>query len=447
VTTRPDRISERETAAWLGVALAVRIVWMALAGATGFVDAGEATHVARTLAATGTFADAFFAGQGPTAHLLPTTAAIAAAAYRLPGSVADPLLALWALAQTGAAWLLARAVVRRLGAASRGSERLALGALALLPTFWPQEACDFRVWEGALAAALGYANLLWLLRLEARGGTRGALAGAAALVGAAFFVSPPVGLAADLAWGAWALRRLAWRQVVGFALLGAVATALPVAPWAMRNRAALGETVWLRSNFGLELAVAFHPAAAGAGDPAMVLRQRMAAIHPFESAAGRAALARAGGEVGYARALGMEARRWMAAHPGAAARLALRHYRQFYVPDTWQGRLTNWADWAPLRAHLMQAAAALGLLALLAGLARRRPGFGPVALYVAALGLPYALVQPIPRYAYPLFPLFVFLAAGLANRRRSAEVDTTSPLPCPLPPPRPKPAGGGGAGA
>lgn len=46
-------------------------------------------------------------------------------------------------------------------------------------------------------------------------------------------------------------------------------------------------------------------------------------------------------------------------------------------------------------------------------MARRRRFYGWLALYIGAEGLLYALVQPIPRFTYPIYGLFAFLAVQL----------------------------------
>lgn len=92
-------------------------------------------------------------------------------------------------------------------------------------------------------------------------------------------------------------------------MIAASALALVFAPWALRNKAMLGEPVLLRSNAGLELAVAYHPAAAAATAATMrhVFFDRLVEIHPFQSRAAFAVMQRAGGEISYARKLGSEA--------------------------------------------------------------------------------------------------------------------------------------------
>ncbi|CAN5152147.1 hypothetical protein BH10PSE12_BH10PSE12_17470 [soil metagenome] len=381
------------------------------------LELGEATNAALAFARHGQIADAFFAGQGPTAHLLPVAIWIAGSVYRLFGAdslTANLVLAGWALVQTFAAFLL----LRSLFVAMRLDRDAVCGGLILLcwfPVLIAQEAIDFCVWEAGMAVCLAAINLLCLVRLAdaATIVTWRHLAAIALLAAATAFVSPPAGLAVDCCWAIFAFRQLSWPRIAGFAALSAAALALLFVPWMLRNLAVLGDVVWIRSNFGLEFAIANHPAAVSGLSPNEVLQARMAQIHPFHNPPALAAMRAAGGEVAYAKALGRATWAWAANTPIAFIRLTLRHYRQFYVPDTWQLMLTNWHDLIGLRAIVMQIVGVSGLIALMLGLVRRRRHYGILATYIAVAGLPYALVQPIPRYSYLVYGLLAFLAVSL----------------------------------
>lgn len=397
--------------------LILRIAWLALVGAlTHPLQLGEASQAAAALARTGTLADAFGSGTGPTAHLMPVVVVIVGAVQRAFGAdsaLGNLLLSLWTLAQLAAIWLLARALF-----AGAGWNRAALiGGLALLclvPAHISQEAADFRVWEGGLATLLALANLWLIVTLDRRATIdwQPLLLGAA-LSAVTFFVSPTTGLAVDGCWAWLALRRLPFREVVAFAATAAAALALVLAPWVLRNAQVMGKPILLRDNFGLETALANYPGALDPADPHAESQARMRAIHPYQNPEALSRLRQAGGEVAYAQGLGRETWAWIRAHPLDFARLALRHYRQFYFPDRWQGALTNWQAFPTLRIEAIRAIAALGLLGLLIGLIQRRRYYGLLALYIALAGLPYALVLPIPRYAYVVWPLLAFLAARL----------------------------------
>jgi len=398
--------------------LALRLAWLVLVDALVHpLQVGEASQVANALARTGTLADAFAPGSGPTAHLMPAVVVIVAAVQRSLGTdtaLANLVLSLWTLAQIALVWLMARALFA--GAGWRPAALLGgLALLCLLPAHIAQEAADFRFWEGGIATLLALANLCLIVTLD----QREEIAAQPLLIGAAlsaitFFVSPTTGLAVDACWAWLALRRLPLPRILAFAATAAAALALVLAPWMLRNAQVMGSPILLRDNFGLEIALANYPGALDPADPRAESQARMQAIHPYQNPAALARLRAAGGEAAYASGLGRETFAWIRAHPLDFARLALRHYRQFYFPDRWQGTLTNWSAFPTLRIEAIRLVSVLGLLGLLTGLIRRQRFYGLFALYIALAGLPYALVLPIPRYAYVVWPLLAFLAARLS---------------------------------
>ncbi len=435
-TGQPKRDSLRTLTLALVIAgVALRLWWVALSHTgTRLLHLGEASEAALALARTGTIADAFFAGQGPTAHLMPTMLVLSASVLRTfgpPSPAAALVLTAWALTQVFAGYWLARRLFATIGAGP-GVLAGGLAVLCLVPAFVAQECADFRFWEAGLASAMALLNL-WLIATLSQRPVPNVqpLLVAATLAAATFFVSPTTGVAVYACWGAFTLR-LPRPLALRFAAAGAAALALCLAPWMLRNTQQLGHPILLRSNFGLEIALANHPAAVSGVDALAVQKARMRGIHPFASREAEARLRAAGGEVAYAQALGRVTWHWAAAHPLDFARLTLRHYRQFYLPDRWQGALTNWPVWEMPRIDAIRTIALLGLAGLALGLARRRRFYPMLALYMTVAGLPYALVQPIPRYAYGLWPLYAFLAAQLLAdlatllRRRSATPITRS---------------------
>lgn len=402
----------------LALAAIIRIAWMRAAHAlTAWVDLGEASHVARSFAETGVIGDAFFPGQGPTAHLMPTGVVLSGTILRAfggPDSVtANVALALWGLAQVLASFVLVHALAERAGM-SRAARRWVLLLLAVSPTFLAQEAADFRVWEGALAACLALANLWWLLTLDNQPAVAGyrALGGAAVLAALCFFVSPPAGLAVIAAWGLFAVRRLPVGRIAALAAMSAIALAAFILPWTLRNAMVLGHPVPLRSDAGLEFAIANHPAAVDGHPRAEIFHRRIEAIHPFNGAAAADAVRRFG-EVRYANQVGSEALAWATSHPLDFARLTLRHYRQFYLPDRWQMGETIWRDWYTPRWCAWWLASLLGLTSLAIGVVRARRSDAYLAAYLLVAGLPYALAQPVPRYSYLVHGVLVMLAVRL----------------------------------
>jgi hypothetical protein len=405
----------------------LRLIWLVRVNGslTALYGSAEATNVAVALAQGRGFADAYYAGYGPTAHLLPVSPSIAGFLLWLLGfgAVASLVLLAWSLLQSlGAYWLL-RALFRRLGADPLVT-RWGFVFLCLVPPFVPQETIDFRFWEGALALCLAAANLLLIVRWYDRTdlGWREMLA-IAALSAVTFFTCPPAGLATDACWAFFALTRFRFTRSVQLAAISAAALALLVTPWAIRNARVLGEPVLLRSNFGLELAIANHPAALSGRAPQYVFADRLMAIHPFQKGGGaRDRLRAAGGEIPYARQLGAETLAWIGAHPAGFAQLSLRHFSEFFVPRPWQMYFTGWEGMRAPRANAIALVNLLGLVGLAVGLKRRRRGYGVLAVYVAVTALPYALLEPTARYIFLVYPLLAFLAveAVLEVRRYAA---------------------------
>jgi hypothetical protein len=204
MTSDPSTAGERRFLLFVLIGgLAIRLVWLGHShGLTDFAGLGEATREALSVAHGRGFADPYFDGQGPSAHLLPVMPAIAGGVMALlgAGSVAGNLALLaWSLAQSLCAWLLLHRLFARLGTPP-AALRWGLILLCLVPVFAPHETVDFRWWEGAASLCLMCLNLLLLLELEARGRITPREIAAIAVLGAAtFFVSPPVGLSSRCA--------------------------------------------------------------------------------------------------------------------------------------------------------------------------------------------------------------------------------------------------------
>lgn len=78
----------------------------------------------------------------------------------------------------------------------------------------------------------------------------------------------PLVLAGMAPW-AWRSDR-PWRASVQLGLLSIAITVAVLAPWAMRNHAVLGRTIWLTTNGGVTLYDGVHPGATGASDQRFV---------------------------------------------------------------------------------------------------------------------------------------------------------------------------------
>jgi hypothetical protein len=411
---KPGRGEWRFLALLLLAGLALRLIW--LGHAEGPIDSSfgsaEASRVAMAVAQGRGVADAYYEGYGPTAHLMPVSPAIAGFILWLfgPGtSAANLVLLAWCLAQVGTAYVLLQALFRQLGADPLVT-RWGSAILCLVAPFAMQETIDFRYWEGGTALCLGAANLLLISRLQVRGEPGWpTLALVAVLSAITLFICQPVGLATGACWALFAVRRLSMVRSLQLALLTVAALAAIITPWAIRNDRALGAPVALRSNFGLELALANHPGALSDRPPEQVFADRLAQIHPFQ-ASRPPFMVKPGGEVAYSRTLGEQAWRWIEANPWSFARLSARHLSEFFFPRPWQMSFSGWGGMRAERAVIITTVNLLGLIGLGLGLYRRRRGYAMLAIYLAAISMPYAFLEPTARYIYLAYGVLAFLA-------------------------------------
>jgi hypothetical protein len=420
--------------------LVIRLLWQikTFGSLTLFRGWGEASNVALALSHGRGFADAYYPGSGPTAHLLPLNPLAASFWFWMfgPGSAgANVGLLAMSLGQVGLSYWLLMRLFERLGFEDL-AVRWSTITLCVLPFFVQTEVIAFRYWDGATAVCLMCANMLRLIELSDRAHIRsGDLIVIALLCAITIFVTLPIGFGVTMCWTVFALRKLVPRQIAQLALAGAVALTVLVAPWAIRNEVVLGHPVLLRSNAGLELALAYHPAAVSDADPEVVGAARYAEIHPFGGGRGRDALNSAGGEVVYYQRLGAAARSWIISHPADVAVLSLRHLREFYFPPTSRfagaepnGRPFEASIWVSLT-NLV------GLLALLSGLIQGRKGYGMLATCLFCITLTYIWTSPTPRYTYLVYGPLLFLAAdGIVRLWIRASDTLLSRSPNPLPP-------------
>jgi hypothetical protein len=174
----------------------------------------------------------------------------------------------------------------------------------------------------------------------------------------------------------------------------------------------MGSFIPLRSNFGLELAVANHPAAARGGDDKQIFLARMREIHPHTSRNAYDRMKLAGGEVAYAEKLGRETRAWIANHPLEFAQLSAKHVQQFFFPPAWFYSINdNSSQAVGIRQAIMWALALLGLAGVALVMIQRRRRLDYLVIMVLVPVLPYAITQPILRYRYITYASMMFFAA------------------------------------
>lgn len=404
--------------------LVIRLTWLMKVhhGFDGLLDASEATRVALSVATHGVVGDAYFIGQGPTAHLMPLNPMLAGGILWLfdpDSSLANYALLALSLGQVIVGYLLVRLVFVRLGA-DEVAVRWGTALLMLLPPFAPQEVVDFRYWEGASALILAAANLLAMIdlyrdrRLPAK-----AIAGIAALFALTCFVSPPVGIALAPGWAVVALRALPFPRAAMLAAATALAMAVTFAAWTVRNASVFGTLITTRSNLGIELALAMHPAAVPGDTPAQVFHARLGDVHPSANAAARAFVVRHG-EAAYSARLAARTWRWMRENPANAARLWLRHVTETIVPRPWQMYFSGWEGARAARAAAIAIVQLLGLAGLAIGIMQRRRGYGLILGYVGMIVLTLGFFQPMPRYIFLIYAFFAIPAVDAVHRVLSA---------------------------
>jgi hypothetical protein len=376
----------------------------------------ESYNVAASLVTTGRFADPFGYPSGPTAHVGMLTPLPSALAYWLFGvgtPRAEYLLTVWAVFLICLSiWLCWRLAVA-LGA-PRGARIAAVAVAAFAPLYIGIELRE-RNWEFLPATAILLWILLRLAQVDAGVFSRGWLVLTGALAGFLFILSPPAGLAAIVALGFFHLLRAPLRKWWIAPVSTLVVAGLLAGPWAVRNMRELGAPIFLRDNFGLELAIANYPGAVNPADPRLAYWTRMTTIQTMHLS--EAQLRSAGGEVAYYHALGQTAREWIDAHPWDFVMLCGRRFVEFFLPPRW--------IWSPYSATLERFTdvrqfivwlAALGGLATLVAMAPFRRPYAYILAAILAYSLPYVLTQPDLRYRYPISTLLIFCALDGAFR-------------------------------
>lgn len=382
---------------------------------------GEAERVAYAFMQTGTIADAFADGQGPTAHLMPLFPAFAGIIYRLFGwhsPASDTILAVWSLGIVLLSFMLLFLAFEKLGT-SKTARLGALAVVCIFPLAYAFETVWFRVWEGGAAAAASAGFLLLLLTLDGQKEriSTWQVAATATVAAIIFFVSPPIGVAAYLGALMLMVRQLPARRWPGTAVMTLAILVAVLTPWTLRNIEKLNEPVALRDNFGLELALAYHAAAVDAPDDAKTFVRRFNDIHPARSA-GYKKLVAAGGEVNYAKKLGDETKAWIFANPAAAAKLTARHVKELYFPPAWfwTSDESRPKPGTVVKMAMHYVISVLGILGLVWGLCVAWRRYSYVAVMTLVPFLPYAIVQPTLRYRYICLSLLVFLSVDFISR-------------------------------
>ena len=397
------------------IAVVERCVWAWKRGLGN--GAGEAHRVALALASGRGFADPYFVGSGPTAHLMPTTPLLAGGVHALLGA-GSPMaeIALQALAclEMVAGYLLLFVMGGKLGI-PRPIRLCALALLCLVPVFMGQESLDFRYWEGGLAVVCAVYTLNQILFYETAGipPSLSQKIGFATLLALTFFVSPALGTALVICATVLALRHWPWSVRISTGAIAGIALAMLLTPWVIRNDLVLHKPILLRSNAALEMAIANNDASL-TDDHKAAFNNSMADVHPAVGQAAAADLRRVG-EIAYMAKVSNRVSSWIAANQTGFINLAGRHIRQMVIAEPFQFEIGSGA-FSKIRSLVYSIVAILGVVGIGLGIISARRGYGYVAIIIATVILTYAPFQPMARYLYLIYGFLVFAAFDAIGR-------------------------------
>ncbi|MFN0054070.1 MAG: hypothetical protein ACKV0T_17970 [Planctomycetales bacterium] len=373
-------------------------------------DDVESNRAAVSVAERGVLGNIFYADSGPSAHLSPVHPLLLGGIYRVWGSETPAALLVQSLVAIGCVSLMAASfpfLARRAGLPP-GAGWLAAALLALLPFQFYVETTG--TWEQA-EVALALVLLLWMFisihdRKWADRRT-GLLLGL--LIGGLALLSPVLLAVAGLLLLAEAVAHRDCRgRVLAHGALSLAVAVVIIAPWAYRNRVALGATVWTRSNFGLEFYVGNNDEASGAtplvGDGNSFLHRH----HPFASQEEQSRM-RAVGELPYMREKLMLAFDWVQAHPGRFGTLVVKRAQLYWFTGLEQREPKD--RWR-IPKFLLYVGLGLGAICGLAVLfVQRHPCRWLFLACMLGPGVPYLMTHVSLRYRYPLYPLTLLMTS------------------------------------
>lgn len=311
------------------VAFVLRLSLAILFPDFGVAVPGEMERVAESWATTGQLANPYLSPTGPTAHVAPLYPVLMGSIYRTFGSGANGRFVLTVfscvLSSLRCALLIPLAIVLKLGL------RIGLLAAGLSTVYISAFNTELRGWWEAPLSAL---VLLALVMLAARlyqtpVFTARTAVGCGLFTGLALLVSPALlpTLAAFLILAGRPGLRMP-KRYTGWLIGVIVVAGIVLLPWTVRNARVLGSPIVFRSNFGLELSLAFND-----GQRLTNLDPETVSSHPLHNLAVSQEIARIG-EVAFNRNRQQQAIDWIRTHPFAAARLIGGHIWYFWFPPS-----------------------------------------------------------------------------------------------------------------
>lgn len=391
-------------------ALVLRVGLVLLVPRFAALPPGEMEHVAASWAATGQLANPYATPTGPTAHLPPVYPLLLGGIYRIFGAGEQGRFAQamfgCVLSALRCALIVPLAIGLGLGI------RVAWVAGALSVFYISAFNTEVRgAWEAPLTALAMMALVCMAIRF-ARAPVFNAwtAAGYGLFSGLSLLLAPALlATLAAFACCTAAVRPRDARRYAAWLLGMGLVVALVLTPWTLRNARALGAPIVFRSNFGLELSLAYN-----ASGRASALDDDIIRSHPLLNAEVSREIARIG-EVAFHRERQREASAWIRAHPARSAKLFAAHVFYFWFPPA-----ANVAFRVALA--LVTVCAALGFIALrkLSRLAMLLIG-----LIWATYPLIYYVTYWSSRYRYPMewtlvLCVAVCLCTGSARRARGA---------------------------
>lgn len=351
-------------------------------GAFGFGHGNEMAAIARSLAATGAFANPFEPHlTGPTASNPPLYPLFLGALLKTFGPSGTVLVAVLLNILLNA---VIAALLPRVSAAFFDDPKPGVFAGA----FWILTMRLMPQWDATCTAA-GLIAICLLVAHDAARSRSGLRAGI--LCGLVSLLNPSVGLI-FLPWVVYVLairrvpRRAAWRYVATVA----AAVALFNLPWIVRNYGIWHAPV-LRTNFGYTLYSSNNDCA----QPSLYANSHAGCYertHPSAST-GEIRLMTALGEVQYDRLRLADALHWIRTHPRRFVELTAARFVEFWFPNSGIEPRTAYAIWA---------VTALSFAGIVLMRLRREPS----AMYIAAVWTLYPLLFYVvvseQRYRYPL---------------------------------------------
>ncbi|HEY1302699.1 MAG TPA: hypothetical protein VGF24_04065 [Vicinamibacterales bacterium] len=356
----------------------------------------EVQRTAESLATTGVYGNPYLIPTGPTAHVSPLHTLMVAAMFYLFGTGVQGEAAVYALniVLVAMVWSAIPWVATRLCLPRRPALIVAWFG-AVVPFHFLN---DVRAADSAVSA-LALVGILLTAQPVVRGEslTPGQSVRMGVVWGLSLLVLPTLVcvVAAIAVVGFWIQR--AWSYVGQIAIAAAVAV-LVLAPWAVRNGAALGEAVWFRSTLGMMLCLSYN-------DDAWPDAQRnnfggsYDRCHPLTSVAAAQRL-RDEGEVAYNKRIGRESLNWIQRHPGRSASLLLQRTAYFWFPRT-----PRW-----YQSLLLSLVSLLALAAIPKLLREHRSAAILFLVTWSSFPLVYYVMESAIRYRYPM--IWTLLLAG-----------------------------------